>query len=175
MLGNFFDISGQGQRVDVTIGDQPQQRQIGGDASGIGGPCYRFQRLRWKLEPLLLEGLRPQPPGTEIARDHGPNSIARCAPLRRDTGVQSSDFFDALRIAPGSSGSCIYLRNEGFGFRSSGAGLHDGAIGYRSCDPLPEGAVARDIDWDSRPSWRETQSPLMELDDLAVKVDALAP
>jgi len=175
MLDNLFDGSSERQRIDVVIGDQWQQRLIGGDASGIGGPCYRFQRLRWKLEPLLLEGLRPQPPGTEIARDHGPNSIARCAPLWRDTGVQSGDFFDALRIAPDLRGTCGNLGSEGLGFRNRGAGLHDGAIGNRSCDPLPEGAVARNIDWHSRSSWHETQAPLMEFDDLAVKVDALAP
>ena len=34
-LGNFFDSSGEGKRIDVAIGDQWQQRQIRGDASTI--------------------------------------------------------------------------------------------------------------------------------------------
>ena len=47
-------------------------------------------------------------------------------------------------------------------------GLFDGLF-------LADVPVARNIDWHSRPSWDETQAPLMEIDDLAVKVDALAP
>ena len=68
MLDNFFDSASEGQRVDVAIGDQRQQRQIRGDASAIGDSGYCLERLRWKLETLLLNDLRPQPPGPEVAR-----------------------------------------------------------------------------------------------------------
>src|SRR5690348_15378615 len=175
MLGNFFDSASEGQRVDMAIGDQRQQRQIRGDASAIGNSCYSLERLCRKLETLLLYCLRPQPPGTEVARDQGTHSVARCTPLWRDTGVQPSDFLDAPWIAPDLSGAYGNLGGEGFGFVDRGAGLHDGAIGHRSCDPLSEAAIACDIDWNSRASWHETQAALMKLDDLAVKVDAFAP
>jgi hypothetical protein len=175
MLDNFFDRSSESQRVDVAIGDQRQQRQVRGDTSTIRDSRYCLERLCRKLETLLLNCLRPQPPGTELARDQGTHSLARCAPLWRDAGVQPSDFLDGPRIAPDLSGAYGNLRSEGFGFVNRGAGLHDGAIGNCSRDPLSEGAIACDIDWNSRPRWHETQAALMKLDDLAVKVDAFAP
>ena len=53
---NFFDGSGEGQRVDMAIGDQWQQRQIRGDTGGVRDRRNSRQRLYRKREPLHLKG-----------------------------------------------------------------------------------------------------------------------
>ena len=96
----------------MAIGDQRQQWQIWSDAGAIGDSCYCLQRLCRQLEPLLLEGFRAQPPSAEVARDEWADSLARSTTILRDTGVQTSNSFDALRVTSSLSGSCGNLGTE---------------------------------------------------------------
>jgi len=63
MLGDLLDSAGQGESVDMTIGDQRQQWQIGCNPSGVGGFGDPGQGLCRRQEPLGCGGSRPQPSG----------------------------------------------------------------------------------------------------------------
>ena len=69
MIGDFLDGPSEGQGVNMAVCDYRKEREIRGDAGGVGRPRNRFQCLCRKCEPLLLKGPRPQPPCTEVARE----------------------------------------------------------------------------------------------------------
>ena len=96
----------------------------------------------------------------------------RRVPILGDTRVQSRDLPDAFRIAAGLRGAGGNLIAKGLGFLNRGAGLHDGTIGNHPRHPLPEGAIARNVDWNGGSVRHEAQAGLIEVDHLTMEVHA---
>jgi hypothetical protein len=129
MLCDFLDIAGQSESVDMTIGDQRQQRQVWRHAGGVTRTRNTSHGCSGEREVLRANGPAPQAAGAEIPSDRWAHRGARQPPVRRDTGAKASDHPNRLwitarfRCPDGDRGA----QCADFGNRSSG--FHDRTIG----------------------------------------------
>lgn len=146
LIGDLFNGSRKGQRIDVAIGDQRQQRQKWRNARTIWDSRDCPQRLCRQLKSLRLEGRW----SAAARRPCSVRPMGGQPRARRDRPAQysgqKSDLLNARRPARHQR----YLSAEDLRFVNRSASLHDRTIGNRSRNPLPERAIACDKDLGQR-------------------------